>query len=126
MRIFLPRALVLMCMRAHWLEGCNGEISNSAVIGRVHSDTNRVGGLVGIMVAADKLSRRASAELVCRRVDRRRPRGRFGGGDAGGDAGCLGDSEGSGRCFGECKGWGLDRTNEHHRRFQIPLADIGE
>ena len=33
--------------------GLNGEISNSAVIGRVHSDTNRVGGLVGIMVAAD-------------------------------------------------------------------------
>ena len=30
-----------------------GEISNSAVIGRVHSDTNRVGGLVGIMLAAN-------------------------------------------------------------------------
>ena len=30
-----------------------GEISNSAVIGRVHSDINRAGGLVGIMVATD-------------------------------------------------------------------------
>ena len=31
--------------------GLQGEISNSAVIGRVHSDTNRVGGLVGFILA---------------------------------------------------------------------------
>ena len=33
--------------------GLQGEISNSAVIGRVHSDANRVGGLVGFILAEE-------------------------------------------------------------------------